>query len=190
MLRMVGQRKWPISEIRIKDLNGKPGKRVEVKGVGIWHRNICPPFIPAKFTDEFHPGANSLCFGIQTAHLMGCNPIYLLAFTLKSGSGYFHGLSNPVHKGRSIYDVDRALDWCRWYEGAFPRRVRLLPGWEGPVYDVFATEALDDYRRVLGGGSLPVGEGAPELDADALGADADGGHGPGPDGGAPAAQLW
>lgn len=189
-LRMVGNKKWPIYKISIRSMRGKPGKIVDRKGLGIWHRNICEPYLPKKFTDEFHPGGNSLCFGIQTAHLMGCDPIYCLAFTLKPGTGYFHGLTNPVTKQRSNYDVVRALDWLQWYEGSFPRRVRLLPGWEGPVYDVFATEALDDYRRVLGCGSLAVGEGASERDAGAQRGDVHGEQRPGSDRAASAPGLW
>lgn len=190
MLRMVGQRTWPVAMIRIRSLKGVPGQRVEKKGVGVWHRNIHPPYLPDRITDAYHPGGNSLCYTIQTAHLMGCNPIYALGFTLQSGSGYFHGLTNPATRARSLYDEDRALSWLRWYEAQHPNRVRLLPGWEGPIYDVFATETFDEYYRVLGVGSDPQGESSPERDAVADGGDVHGVKRPGRDGGAPTPRLW
>lgn len=172
MLRMVGTRTWPVLEIRVKSLRGIPGRRVQKQGVGVFHRATHPPYMPDKITDPYHPGGNSLCYTIQTAHLMGCQPIYCLGFTLKSGTGHFFGLENPATRVRSIYDSDRALDWLRWYEASFPGRVRLLPGWEGPIYDVFQTEALDDYYRVLGVGSQPKQQGAPERDAEPISRDA------------------
>jgi hypothetical protein len=154
MLRMVGRRTWAVSQIRVKSLKGVKGKVEQVEGLGVFHRNIHPPYMPAQITEPYHPGGNSLCYTIQTAHLMGCDPIYALAFTLKSGTGHFHGLTNPATKVRSVYDATRALDWLKWYEASFPRRVRLLPEWEGPIYDVFKTETIDDYKRTLERGSL------------------------------------
>ena len=169
MLRMVGRRTWPVSEIRIRSLHNVPGKR---GAGGVWHRNIHPPFMPEKISEPYHPGGNSLCYTIQTAHLMGCSPIYCLGFTLKSGTGHFFGLTNPATRIRSIYDEGRALDWLQWYETAFPRRVRLLPGWEGPIYDVFSTETFDDYYRVLGVGSDGKRPGSPKRDTEQVGGDA------------------
>lgn len=190
MLRLIGQRAWPVLMIQIRSLKGVPGQRVEKKGVGVWHRNIHPPYLPDKITDSYHPSGNSLCYAIQTAHLMGCNPIYALAFTLKSGSGYFHGLSNPVTRTRSVYDEDRALSWLRWYSAQHPNRVRLLPGWDGPIYSVLPTEKLDDYYRILGVGSLPERQGPPERDAVEGGGDVHGVERLRSDGGAPAPALW
>ena len=122
MLRMVGQRTWPVTEIRITSLRNVRGRRVNVRGVGVFHRSIHSPFMPEKISDLYHPGGNSLCYTIQTAHLMGCNPIYCLGFTLKSGTGHFFGLTNPATRTRSVYDSDRALDWLKWYETTFPGR--------------------------------------------------------------------
>lgn len=174
MLRMVGQRTWPVTEIRIKSLAGVAGRREVVRGVGVWHRDIHPPYMPEKISDLYHPGGNSICYAIQTAHLMGCDPIYCLGFTLKSGTGHFFGLDNPATGIRSVYDAGRALDWLKWYEHTFPRKVRLLPGWEGPIYDVFSTEAFDDYYRVLGIGPDADGTAPPERDSVSQGRDVHG----------------
>lgn len=115
-------------------------------------------FVPQKFSDEFHPGGNSLCYMTQIAHLLGAGPIYALGFTLQGGSPYFCGRMHPLTEKPSIYDTDRALHWLSWYESAYPGKLKLLPGFSGPVYDVLQTENLDDYRRrVAEEGSEPQG---------------------------------
>ena len=187
---MVGNRTWPISAIKIKSLKGVPGKRVKIKGGGVWHRNIHPPYIPEHITEHYHPGGNSLCYSIQTAHLMGCHPIYAMAFTLQSGTGYFHGLTNPATRTRSLYDTERALSWLRWYENNFPGKVRLVPGWEGPLSDIFSTETIDDYHRILGVGSESEQQGSPERDAVADRGDVPGQQQPVRGEGASAPRLW
>lgn len=71
--------------------------------------------------------------------------IYCLGFTLKSGSRYFFGTDkNPVTKRGSIYDTHRALDWISWYESSWPGRVRVIEGWDGPVYDILKTMTNDE----------------------------------------------
>ena len=140
MLRMVGQKKWPVTPIRIgKSLPGKSGKD------RVYRPGLTDPYMPARASDDYHPGGNSVCYMIQTAHLMGCDPIYLLGFTLQSGSGYFFGMNNPVLKRRAKYQDDgaRPIHWLRWYSKRYPGRVLLWPGWQGPIYDVFETEDLE-----------------------------------------------
>lgn len=101
---------------------------------------MAPPYFPVKATDPFHPGGNSLCYAIQWALIMGADPIYLLGFTLQAGSPYPFGPNNPITNRPSFYDLPRALDFLRFVERTYPGRVRLLPGWDGPVYEVFRTE--------------------------------------------------
>lgn len=142
---MVGQRKWPVSEITIgKARGGVRGKD------GVYRAGWVDPFLPKKITDPYHPGGNSACYTIQTAHLMGADPIILLGFTLQSGSGYFFGLDNPVTRKRSLYDTARALHWLRWYESRYPGRAKLWPGWQGPIYDVLETVDEDEAQALLG----------------------------------------
>jgi len=159
-LRMVGQKKWPISEITIG--RAGPGARDQR---GVVRPAIVEPFLPKRITDPYHPGGNSACYMIQTAHLMGCDPIYLLGFTLDSGSGYFFGLDNPVTRRRSLYDTERALHWLRWYQSRYPGRAKLWPGWTGPIYDVL--EVLDEEQAQALSGSEPRHE------RDAQGVDGD-----------------
>lgn len=131
-LRMVGGGERRLTEITIKRAKG--GFRDQR---GVFRASITPPFMPEKPSDPYHPGANSVCFAIQTAHLMGCNPIYLLGFTLQSGTGYHFGLQNPILKTRSFYVAEIPLNWLKWYESCYPGRVKLWPGWSGPIYEVF-----------------------------------------------------
>lgn len=106
-------------------------------------RPMQAPFLPVNTLDPFHFGGNSVCYAIQWAHLMGADPIYLLGFTLQAGSPYEWGSKNPITKVPSCYETDRALMWLRWYESRYPGRVRVFPGWEGPIYDVFQEVAPD-----------------------------------------------
>lgn len=105
---------------------------------------IAPPYMPEDLSKAFHPGGNSCCFAIQLAHLMGCDPLYLLGFTLVSGTRYFFGDKNPALSRASIYDSDRALHWLRWYAQVYPGRVKLVPGWDGPLQDIFETVQFDE----------------------------------------------
>lgn len=118
-------------------------------------------FVPTSFDEPFHPSGNSLCYMTQVAHILGAERIYALGFTLQNGSPYFCGREHPLRGGPSIYDTDRALHWLSWYESQHPGRLKLLPGFSGPVYDVLQTEDLDGYRaRVVGEGSEPQGSDA------------------------------
>lgn len=145
MLRMVGNKRWPIAGISIQPA----AKGVKRKKDGHLRREITPAFMPETFRDDYHPTGNSLGYMIQTAHLMGCDPIYCLGFTLANGTGYFHGLENPSTKKRSIYDSDRLFDWLRWYRRMWPGRAKLWPGWSGPVYDVLEVADEAEVRRLL-----------------------------------------
>lgn len=119
------------------------------------------PYLPANFDERFHYGVNSLCFMTQIAHLLGAERIYALGFTLQNSSPYFFGREHPLRGGPSIYDAEQALLWLSWYESQHPGRLKLLPGFSGPVYDVLQTEDLDGYRaRVVGEGSEPQGSDA------------------------------
>lgn len=144
-LRIVGNKRWPISQISI----ARKGPTKRLKN-GHMRNAITPPYLPDRITDPYHPTGNSVGYMIQTAHLMGCDPIYLLGFTLDSGTGYFFGRDNPVTKKRSLYDADMAMDWLTWYRNRYPGRVKLWPGWQGPIYDVL--EVLDvEEAQVLAG---------------------------------------
>jgi hypothetical protein len=151
MLRVVGRRKWPVSEIFIQQ-----PKAVTRDGKGRIQRQHTPPFMPSSMRQPYHPGGNSLCYMIQTAHLMGCSPIYCLGFTLVNGTGYFFGLENPATGKRSFYnDPARAIDWLKWYESRWPGRARLWPGWTGPVYEVLETaDAREIDERCRGKGPV------------------------------------
>lgn len=139
---MVGSGQRQLAEISIKP----KGRGIRLPN-GIMRANAHPPYMPAKLTDQFHPGGNSLCFQIQLAHLMGCDPIYALGFTLQSGLAYHFGRENPVTKRTSLYDSEVPIVWLVWYESQFPGRVRLLPGFDGPVYKVLQTEGFDVVAR-------------------------------------------
>src|SRR4030095_168793 len=133
-LRIVWQQQRQIAEISVAPVSGG----VRDKN-GLMRKPKIDPYLPQHITHPYHPGGNSVCYTIQTAHLMGCDPIYLLGFTLQNGSNYFFGRTNPVTKRHSLYDQDRALSWLTWYRSAFPGRARLWPGWTGPIYDVLET---------------------------------------------------
>lgn len=135
---MIGKGEYPLTEIKIAPSKG--GIRDQR---GVWRASVVPPFMPKKITDDYHPGGNSACYTIQTAHLMGCEQIYLLGFTLESGVGYHFGLTNPVTQKRSFYSAEAPLHWLSWYEKCYPGRVKLMPGWQGPIYDVFETADLE-----------------------------------------------
>ena len=112
---------------------------------GVRRNGISSPFMPESLSAEYHPGGNSVCYTIQTAHLMGAEEIYLLGFTLKGGSPYFFGTNqNPVTKRTSIYDTHRALAWLSWYESRWPGRARVIEGWAGPIYDVLQKVSYDE----------------------------------------------
>ena len=148
---MVGSRRWPVAEITIQ--KAKPTMRNQ-KGEIV--RAHTAPFMPKTFKDAYHPGGNSLCYMIQTAHLMGCAPIYCLGFTLSNGSGYFFGLENPVKRRRSFYsDPSRAMDWLSWYNSKHPGRAKLWPGWSGPIYDG-VLEVVDEQESRRLCGRLPL----------------------------------
>lgn len=144
-LRMVGQRKWPSCDITIE--RHKPGGKRDPR-TGIFKPPHTAPFLPKRIRDPYHPSGNSLCFMIQTAHLMGCSPIYCLGFTLATGTGYFFGSDNPVTRKRAIYDAERALEWLRWYRSQHPGRALLWPGWVGPVYDALEVLDAQEARRL------------------------------------------
>jgi len=157
-LRVVGRRKWPVAEISV----APAGAATRTKSGHIQRQRV-PPFMPKSFRDPYHPGGNSLCYMIQTAHLMGCSPIYCLGFTLSNGTGYFFGLDNPVTNRRSFYsDPGRALEWLQWYDKWNPGRAKLWPGWSGPIYEVLKVVGDDEARQLCEG--LPALERGHEPD--------------------------
>ena len=166
MTRMIGKGPRQYVKYRI----ARPGPLTRAQKLADGRTAAWPemkdPYLPESFDHEFHPGGNSLCYMAQVAHLLGAGQVYALGFTLQAGSTYFFGRENPVHRGPPIYDTDRALHWLSWYESQHPGRLKLLPGFAGPVYDVLQTETLDDYRvRLAEARPEPRGEGAPEPDA-------------------------
>lgn len=139
MAREIGKPQRTMVEIKIKQR--KAGRKV---GPAQYRAGLEPPFMPEKPTDFYHPGGNSVCYLIQTAHLMGCDPIYLLGFTMQSGTPYHFGRINPVTKRGAFWDVIPPMDWLKWYEGRYPGRVRVCSGWSGPIYEVFKLERFDE----------------------------------------------
>jgi hypothetical protein len=140
-LRMVGKSRLRAFEITIGQASvfrqGNDGRR---------HPAIVPPFLPESLTEPFHPGGNSLCYAIQLAHRMGSHPIIAVGFTLRSGTGYEHGQTNPATRKPNSYpqhQIDRVMDWCSWYEETFPGKVQLDPGFSGPIYEVFSKASFD-----------------------------------------------
>ena len=152
---MIGRRKPWIVEYAIERAKG--GRR---RDDGTFVNGESAPYLPESYRDGFHPGGNSVCYCIQHAHLWGADPIYLLGFTLENGSSYEFGRTNPVTRRPAFYEQDRALSWLRWYEAQYPGRVRLMPGWSGPIYDVFKTEVLHDEpdEPESDAGQLPGGD--------------------------------
>ena len=144
-LRTVGKKRWPITEISVQKIAGASRSKSD----GVVRPNYTPPFLPSSFSEPYHPGGNSACYMVQTAHLMGCSQIYLLGFSLQSGTGYFFGLENPVTRRRSFYsDPDRAIEWLAWYNKQYPGRAKLWPGWDGPIYDVLEKVDEDEAREL------------------------------------------
>lgn len=142
-IRLVGKSYgYSLATFRVKKLSG--GRRMPD---GYFERNLEPPFMPSSPQELFHPGGNSVCYAIQWGFIMGADPIFLLAFTLQKHGGYEFGPTNPVTrlgsgaKWRTELPV-RPLHWLSWVEKTWPGRVRLLPGWSGPIYDVLETEKL------------------------------------------------
>jgi len=156
--RMVGSKRIDPFHIRIAQPKGSV-----LMEDGVRRNGHTPSYMPESLADELHPGGNSLCYTIQLAHLMGCDPIYALAFTIKPGSGYQWGDNkNPVTGRASMYDTRRALDWLSWYQQQWPGRVQLVEGWNGPVYDVFNKVGCDELLKRF----ERQGEGARELDSE------------------------
>lgn len=137
LLRMVGSGQRHLAEILVK----ARGRGVRLPN-GVYRPKIHVPYMPARITDPWHPSGNSLCYMIQLAHLMGCDPIFCLGFTFQNGTPYHFGMTNPVTKRTAFYDSEVPMLWLTWYENHWPGRARLLPGWSGPVYDVLRTETL------------------------------------------------
>lgn len=152
---LIGRRKPWICDFKIKMPRG--GQR---DSKGIFRNAMDAPFLPKTYQQPFHAGGNSVCYAIQHAHLWGADPVYLLGFTLENGTPYEWGKVNPATKRPAFYEQERALAWLKWYENHFPGRVRLMPGWAGPIYDVFCTE---DLGHVKARGSEP-GRDQPEAD--------------------------
>jgi len=140
-LRMVGRSEPRLFEITI----GKPkGLRHCIDGKQ--RLGIVPPYMPESLREPLHPGGNSLCYALQIATLMGAGTIYLMGFTLLSGSRYFFGGKNPVLNRPAIYDSERSLHWLRWFESCYPGKALLVPGWDGPLNQVFQHA---DLKRML-----------------------------------------
>ncbi len=139
VLRMAGSRRLSLTEISVRSPT-----RFKQRADGRKVPEAPPPYIPKSLKEPLHPGGNSLCYGIQIAHLMGADEIVALGFTLRSNTPYEHGKLNPATNRPSLYiddHVDRVLDFCSWYEGKHPGVVKLGPEWDGPLREVFSVHA-------------------------------------------------
>jgi hypothetical protein len=141
--RMIGR-----SERRIAGIRIAPAKAIGRKPDGSLRFVATPPCLPRSLSEEFHPSSNSLCFATQLAHLMGCNPIVAVGFTLQNGLGYHFGRKNPVTGQTTIYEQERALAWLGWYNAAFPGRLLLDPTFDGPVYSVLPRISADGLQAL------------------------------------------
>lgn len=137
-MRMVGGAPRTVSEISIARLTGAQRAKD-----GTMSYALMPPFVPRSLREDLHHGGNSLCFAIQIAHLMGADQIYAVGFTLQSGGGYFFSRTNPVTRKATVYQHERALAWCRWFESKFPGRVQVDPTFDGPITGVFKKANFD-----------------------------------------------
>lgn len=91
-------------------------------------------YTPETPADTFYPAGNSLCYAIQLAHAMGAREIVCVGFTLRNGSGYFFKGANPVTKGSGFWRPELPLEWLRWFDENHPGKVKLAPGFDGPLY--------------------------------------------------------
>lgn len=110
---------------------------------GFFHRPMDAPFLIDDPAEHFYFGGNSLCYALQWAHVMGASAVYLMGFTLQSGSSYFflpEGQKPTKHSG--IYSLDRALAFLRLVEERKPGWMRLVDGWAGPIYDLLPSTSL------------------------------------------------
>jgi hypothetical protein len=136
-IRTIGGDNLKVVKFPIQNARRAPGRTIN----GKYHPNAAPPYFVDQADKPFHYGANSICYALQWGLLMGADPIYLMGFTLQSGTAYEFGSTNPATKRASTYNIWRAIEWCGELEKRWPGRVRLLPGWKGPIYDVFPVDA-------------------------------------------------
>jgi len=155
-LKELGRSSRTMVEFGIAPRHG--GDSVLVGGRLEFRPSTPDPFLPTSFAEAFHPTGNSLGYMVQVAHLLGADPIYVLGFTLQPRGAYFFGREHPFGDRPPNY-VEPTLAFLRWYDSQHPGRVRLLPGFAGPVYDVLRTEDHDAYRERLAC-SRPQPEGA------------------------------
>jgi hypothetical protein len=141
--RMIGRSERRIAGISVEPVSCR-GRNKD--GSIRWAES--PARMPKRLSDPFHPGANSLCFAVQLAHLMGCNPIVAVGFTLQNGLSYFFGRNNPVTGTTTVYETKRALAWLRWYGEQWPGRLQLDPSFDGPVYEVAPRISADGLQAL------------------------------------------
>lgn len=142
-VRMIGGPPRIVSEVGIRPLKGAHRAKD-----GTMSYALMEPFLPRTLREDLHHGGNSMCFAIQIAHLMGAKRIFLVGFTLQTGSGYFHGRINPVTRRSTIYQHERAIHWCRFFESKFPGRALLDPSFDGPIYSVFRKATVEELQSV------------------------------------------
>lgn len=176
--KMVGTKPRTVAEVAIGNVRG--GMRIQRGGKGVYQSMIVPPYMPKSFREPLHPGGNSLCYGIQLAHLMGAGQVYAHGFTMDSGTPYFFGRTNPATRRESFYQVDRPLEWLRWHAKEFPGMVLLMPGWDGPIYSVFKTAEFCHVNQdvlAIGGTEQPDQDAGATVEVLGPGSDGDGAMG-------------
>lgn len=136
--RQLGQNAPHIVHFRIQTPIGR-GYRDQA--TGFFHRPADPPRLVASPDEPFHFGGNSVCYALQWAHLMGASAVYLMGFTMQSGSGYFFMQGKPT-KASGVYEVDRANAFLRLVQEQRPGWVQLVDGWSGPIYDLLPSTTL------------------------------------------------
>lgn len=104
------------------------------KETGVFRRTMEPPFLVDELK-PFHYSGNSCGYALQWAHLMGASEVYLMGFTMKNYSGYFFTPNVRPTKGSGKYDP-RIMDFLRFVNQSKPGWVKIVRGWEGPIYNV------------------------------------------------------
>lgn len=101
---------------------------------GVYERVAGVPFLRDDI-GPFYFAGNSAGYALQWAHLMGASEVLLMGFTMRDNSGYFFTHSQRPTRLSGVYNP-RVLDFLRFVNREKPGFVKLVRGWEGPIYDL------------------------------------------------------